>query len=1448
MPKLTRNFIQGKMNKALDERLVPNGEVIHAQNIRFNSTENSEKGVAENTLGNTQLTELQFNGTALSSEARTIGKFADDANNIMYWLVHDKNYSVGATGKIDLIVSLNANSNAITYHVISIDDGGGVNTTLNFNDQFLITGINLVDELLFFTDGLNQPRMININHGYAEPIANIDQFSEEEIRVIKAPPELPPTIQPVQANIQNNYMQDRFLSFAYRYRYRDNQYSATTDFTEPIFLPGFFILDTSSGLNDGMQNIYNGCIITYNTGGSNVVGIDLLFKEAGSNIIRVIEKIDKVGNLPDNTDIQYTFFNQKIFTILPESEILRLYDNVPRKAKAQTFIGNRIVYGNYLEGYDLVDDLGGNVRLEYEARLNSQEIGQQILNNTTDAGVYPYGGGNTGSAQNVAGIDLNGVENELVTGARISVDIDFEHAFFNGDAPPETTANNTINLTFILPRNYSTVFEMVSSPEFLAVVGEVGDIEPVATACNGVRLTDQMNCVIPNNLGSFTKTESGTTGPDTPILILGSPASNVFGIQLLAMKFEDGGLEGFEFYQITNISAIFQKVGDNGSLHSNRSYQLGVIYMDEYKRQTTALSSPGSDFFVPCSASVFKNNARVIIPTSQRPPSWASSYKFAIKADREGYETIFSTFFVRDESTNFVHFLLDGENSRKIEVGDRLTVKADAQGAVSDCITTVVLEKEARERNFLGSSVTSPPGVYMKLSANDFNTDIPDDAVFDVRNSTASRNRDVFPILSLIVNEEDPANPGQFIDVSVPAGSRIVLDFTFERRGTGSSCIQRKYRLRKTLISTNDYANFQDWFEGDNISSVIDTGVKTVGGGGNLFNTYVGTTTIGSIPRDVVVNYWGFERDGSTNRLRLLATGTRPCSGWTNRDKREASIKGRIQVFRAVSSIVWETQPQDTLPDVYFLGSQTFGIDASRQHLGNVQDQDYAGNLPAILDLLFINCYTFGNGVESYKIRDSLSGKFFNLGQRVTSVGAQEYKAARRFADLTWSGVYNEETNVNKLNEFNLGLLNFKQLERLFGNIMLLDARETDIRVLQEDKISYVLTGKNLLSDSVEGGAIASVPEVFGTQIARIEKYGISNNPESYARWGEMVFFTDAKRGAVLMLRGAGQNEQLIVISTQGMNPFFRDLFIQDFGTEKLGGYDPYMNEYVLTSNDRRLPILAECLPCGQGTTYEVFQNEPLNFCVNLQNIVGLTTISYQIISSDGDINIEANYDGTIESSGNVSSSGQFEFNKNKIQVNTVDITVQSLTGKAVVQISVGCPSPTVITIVEITLNNTDDAAELIHNEYRYIDAPFISPLASRQIQMVSGTGAVVISEYVTTLGAQGLGAIPTNGSTVRMQSEKRDADTFDFDPSQNNFRYLRTNTLYENNQTDIANLLSAANIASPIIGGDGSFRSEFTMPGTGQYLYMIWDYRKSTEVELCFNSTNERSACDCAC
>ena len=140
---------------------------------------------------------------------------------------------------------------------------------------------------------------------------------------------------------------------------------------------------------------------------------------------------------------------------------------------------------------------------------------------------------------------------------------------------------------------------------------------------------------------------------------------------------------------------------------------------------------------------------------------------------------------------------------------------------------------------------------------------------------------------------------------------------------------------------------------------------------------------------------------------------------------------------------MFETEPQETDGIIYYENEQVFDI-VSGSHQGNVQNQSIPGT-PAIVDLNFFNCYAFGNCVESFKIRDELAGMPLTIGTRAHAVANEEYKEARRFADITYSGVYNQETNLNKLNEFNLALVNYKPLDQNFGPIEVMHARISDI-------------------------------------------------------------------------------------------------------------------------------------------------------------------------------------------------------------------------------------------------------------------------------------------------------------------------------------------------------------------------------------------------------------------
>jgi hypothetical protein len=1449
------------MNKSLDERLVPNGEYIDALNVRVGSTELSEIGSVENTKGNERLTTLNYTtgGTSysLSTDAKCIGAYEDGANETIYWFITDPSSSAPqATGKLDMIVSYNTNNESVTYHVISVDDGGGVNTTLNFNSQYLITGVDKVDNLLFFTDNLNQPRFIDVESSYPYPISNIDGGSiaaadllAESLLVVKKPPVTSPSFVLEDRGTEQNFLEDRFICFAYRYRYANDQYSATSQFSNPAFIPKKFNFDNSSYLNEGMENFYDTAVITFNTGSELVVGIDLLFKEASNAVIRVIEKLDKEEmGYADNQDVQYEFSNNKIYTVLDDAEILRLYDNVPIKAKAQTIMGSRLVYGNYVDGFDLVDSNNNNVKFDYNVEYISEEIGLSIVPATTSNGVYDIDPGSLGYVQTSSEMDINLSNRDLVSESRINISVTFTWGSFTGSVPSNLskTTSTVIDFAYIIQQDFATVQDLQFSQDFGDKIGRSTNIQPILDACDGVTFTDLVNCAIPlykvDGSGNvWTKTGSGITAPGQGMSVLGGALDHI-RIKLPASVYSDGVNNVYEYYEITNIDVSFQKISQTASLHSNRDYEVGMIYMDEFNRSTTVLVDFNNIIHLPCSSSDTKNNIRVTVSPDQKPPAFATRYKFAIKQDREIYETIYSNIYFIDVLTSDIYFLLEGENAQKVSEGDILYIKADSSGPLDVCRTVTVLEKKAQESEFIEDVEENipPAGVYMKIRGNvglDF-----------------TRVRSWNPGGVLATSSGGPLfrltyklfNPGLnfdgfgnlLTDQTITKGStiRVEVRVVAPEPDGGSGAV---YELDEVYTSNGNYTDIIEWWNSDNIGLTL--GEDDQGGQAFYIDTLAPTPTsvgLGSIDIPYAGPRFRWYKD-SSGKIYLLIGGYNVTA---------SQMFCRISILTPGDVIIFETEPQDAAPDIWYESPVSYPI-TNGFHEGNVQNQ--TAILPAIVDTEFQNCFSFGNGAESYKIRDSITRKTFGLGNRVSSVlKGEEFKEEDRFSNLTYSGVYS--FNVNNLNEFNLGLLNFKELEPSFGLIQKLFARATDILVLQEDKISYVLAGKNLLSDSAAGGAVTSVPEVLGTQIARIEEYGISNNPESFAQYGYDKYFTDSKRGVLLQLKGASyNNDQLIVVSNFGMSSWFRDLFLEDGGTQKLGGYDPFMKEYVLSSNERILPFEAEVIEGGIKKKSKVTSSTAVSYDVFLGLKVGTSNIEYNVTSIVGTYLLEVEYNSVTTSIPlNSVGVGSSSINKNLVLPDTATVSITNTSGgdndTMDISVQLDKPSSTQLNIVKVCVSNDNDKSKTIHNQYQWTSGTFVSPLHSDFVSLSSGTDSPLVSEYSVISSGEGGGIIPLNGDSIELISNKFQSDNFSFDLSVNNFAFYRSNTLYSNTPADIATLLSLATNVAPT-GSGNVFKGGFNLSGTGSNIYFIYDYRKPVAITLCYSNVSATDSC-CVC
>jgi len=291
------------------------------------------------------------------------------------------------------------------------------------------------------------------------------------------------------------------------------------------------------------------------------------------------------------------------------------------------------------------------------------------------------------------------------------------------------------------------------------------------------------------------------------------------------------------------------------------------------------------------------------------------------------------------------------------------------------------------------------------------------------------------------------------------------------------------------------------------------------------------------------------------------------------------------------------------------------------------------------------------------------------------------------------------------------------------------------------------------------------------------------------------------------------------------------------------------MNEYVLSSNDIQLPYNPQCLGCGISQTFTLStleeETKSINYCVDLGPTVGLTDINYSVasISAGSSFEIEIDYNGTTDTTGWVTTSGTLSFDKDSISEETVSITI-NYTGDIQLGVLADCCNAASLSIVQIVLTNDYESGDTVHTQYRYTNDGFVSPLQSSLVTFVEGTDSPLVSRYNITTDLVGTGAFPPAGSVVRLISNQFATDTFVFNPAEDKFKYYTSDTLYNNNSANLNTLLGLATTATPNQGSGAINYAEFTVPTLQDYLYLIWDFRQATPVELCYSVESSTDAC----
>ena len=335
------------LNKDEDARLLKEVEMSNALNIRVSTDDDGNQGVLKNVEGNTAiLSASSADDIPASGVNKILGAVSSEAGNCIYFFLYSSEGNHGI---------YQYRHNTDRYHKVL--EG----SFLRFNAESFVKADVVInqfgDHLLYFTDSRNEPRKINatraLTNGYSSLLSSGTTAQKELfVSVCKQPPQIPATFSfEDDPDIKFNNLKNNCFQFAYQYVYDDGELSALSPYSK------LAVSSTNRAFNSPAQNFLrdrNNKIRLIVHGSEGPVKKIRIFVRRNND--QAFYRIAEVKNRPGTT-VGTSFANDGVYTLLPDQEAFKMFDAVPRNAFAQAISNNRLFYGNYLEGFDNLDDI-----------------------------------------------------------------------------------------------------------------------------------------------------------------------------------------------------------------------------------------------------------------------------------------------------------------------------------------------------------------------------------------------------------------------------------------------------------------------------------------------------------------------------------------------------------------------------------------------------------------------------------------------------------------------------------------------------------------------------------------------------------------------------------------------------------------------------------------------------------------------------------------------------------------------------------------------------------------------------------------------------------------------------------------------------------------------------------------------------------------------------------
>ena len=1183
------------MNKDVDERLIPNGEMVNAENIRVASSEGANVGAIENVLGNEQLTNISLGTTPVC-----VGAYTDHSTDKLYWMVLD------TTPSDPHCWILEWDDVTGTLTKIAEDNRPAATNVLNFQEDNLITAIDMVIDtdndrrFLIWSDDVNQPKMANVER--LKKIA-VNTYDEDDVSLIKRPPLSPPTTELVDTSSVQNNLLERFFAFGYRYRYEDEMYSAISPLSPYAFEARNFQFDYSTSSNESMVNKFNAVKLTFSTGPRQVEAIELVYKESGSNNYYLIQTFDKEQEgWADDTNATFTFVNDKTYTALPSEELNKLYDNVPIKAKALQVINGRIVFGNYLEGYDIETSGGAPIKMDFNLSSKQTAITEgtptkSIKSNRSYEAALVY-------------LDEYGRASAPLPSKDNTTFIPNEHADKQNQL--ELTIRNT-------PPSWATNYRIYLKQS-----------------------TEDYDVITPSifyNDGVFTW-----------IRLEGNDQDKISEGSFLWVKSDsDGILEEAVQTEVLEIATQPRNFLEPTTDDETETLQEPGVYF-RIKARGFQINSANS---VVYEQSTKGYRSRSIKNPVQSPTDYLESPAYYGDSTNPGLDDLTlptPTVYTGTEDIRYI-IEIDGTGTPDTfrysdDGGDTFTSGIPVTGGSQNLTNGVAIQFGATTGHSTGDQwIVSAKSADVVQAFND-----EGDNYLDTRSTwTYFQGKEA---------GNEVIEGGSLIRI---AYKEILRPDT----GNNDDIIIEDYDT--TFIVTQQYNNIEEWWYGDGIEQQIEWPANNEG---KVFfrrgkavkdkNEQISMVDLTNAPLFMI-----FESRADARLSQVV------------------EVNGFIEVTEYKNPIIFETKGVNNEAEIFYEIGETYNITGGF-HQG---DTNQDATTDAVVTMDIYNAFAWGNGFESYKIRDKFTERGFKLDYRF-NVSVENYRSNRRIASLLHGDRYEQSTNFNGLNSFNIFQATpiWKDLDDRYGSIQILKSWNTNLLAFQEDKVHNILIDKSILFNADGSEQVQQIDQVFGQERAYAGEYGISQNPESLAVFGNYVYWIDTNRGTPLRLAGDGISE-----INYGMEDFFRDTLNAEQLSDKLGGYDPHNDEYVVSIKDQDRTV-TPILECG-GSFNKYQETDNLTFTVEIDSFTNNVDINFNVGS--GNIAFEATFDGTTTNSGEslgeltaLTGSGTFSIATANLDVRTLSVTayvsgstsdgglgLSNLSGQADYSVSVSCDS-----------------------------------------------------------------------------------------------------------------------------------------------------------------------------